>query len=181
MPYDMAKALKAWRVLAVMSAAVLTLAIATSAFAQAPPTPPHQFFGSSETGSAAQLDGADAPDGSVVAAWSDGVQVGDSATIENGTWLIQVDPSDASSVTFTIDGSSDPGSFDVTSGSLTEVSLNVTSGAAPSGNGAPSGLPDTGTGGLAGSGSGVPVLPLALVAAVAMALGGVAVTRRSLR
>ena len=175
----MAKALKAWRVLAVMSAAVLTLAIATSAFAQAPPTPPHQFFGSAETGSAAQVDGADAADGSVVTAWNGDVQVGDSATIDNGTWLIQVDPSDASSVNFAVDGVADAASYDVTSGSLTEVSLSVGAGA-PAPATPPTVLPDTGSGGLAGSGSSVPVLPLALVAAVVMALGGVAVTRRSL-
>ncbi len=175
----MAKALRAWRMLAVMGAAVLTLAIATSVFAQAPPTPPHQFFGSSETGSAAQVDGANAADGAVVTAWSDGAQVGDSATIDNGTWLIQVDPAAASSVSFQIDGAADSGSYDVTSGSLTEVTLSVGAGA-PAPAAPPAALPDTGSGGLAGSGSSVPVLPLALVAAVVMALGGVAVTRRSL-
>ncbi len=181
----MAKALKAWRMLAVASAAALALALVASAFAQAPPSPPHQFFGSSETGSGAQIDGADAADGAVVAAWNqDGEQVG-SDTITDGTWLIQVDSADASSVTFTVDGNADAQSFDVVSGSLTEAALNATSGAAPPAaddDGAPGALPSTGSGGLAGgSGSSLPLLPLALVAAVVMALGGVAVTRRSLR
>ena len=35
-----------WRLLAVMSATVFALAIAASAFAQGPPSPPrHQFYG----------------------------------------------------------------------------------------------------------------------------------------
>ncbi len=180
----MAKALKAWRMLAVASAAALALALVASAFAQAPPSPPHQFFGSSETGSGAQIDGADAADGAVVAAWNEnGDQVG-SDTITAGTWLIQVDAAEASTVTFTVDGNADSQSFDVVSGSLTEAALNASSEAAPPAvdDGAPDALPSTGSGGLAGgSGSSVPVLPLALVAAVVMALGGVAVTRRSLR
>ena len=88
----------------------------------------------------------------------------------------------AVSVTFTVDGNATTGSFDVESGQISAVALSVTSGAAPPSNGGtPGGLPNTGTGGLAGSGSSLPILPLALMAAVVLALGGVAVTRRSLR
>ena len=46
----MAKVLKMWRTLAVVSAAALTLALVANAFAQeAPPVPPHLFYGSAET------------------------------------------------------------------------------------------------------------------------------------
>ena len=60
--------------LTLLSAVAVALAIATSAVAQAPPSTPHQFFGSEPTGSGALLDGAPAPDGAVVTAWNqDGV------------------------------------------------------------------------------------------------------------
>ena len=87
----------------------------------------------------------------------------------------------AESVTFTVDGNATSGTFDVESGQIAAVALSVTSGAAPPSDGTPDSLPNTGTGGLAGSGSSLPILPLALMAAVVLALGGVAVTRRSLR
>ena len=172
-----------WRLLTVMSAAAFALAIAASAFANAPPSPPHQFFGSGDTGSGAHVDGALAADGATVTASNeDGVEVG-STTITDGTWLIQVDPADADSVTFTIDGSAQSESQDVVSGSLTELGMDL----AASGDAAatapatatPDGLPSTGTGGLANDGSGLPILPLALAVSLVLALGGVAVTRRS--
>ena len=43
----------------------------------------------------------------------------------------------------------------------------------------PSGLPNTGSGGLASTGSGFPLMPVALVVAALVALSGVAVTRRA--
>ncbi len=171
-----------WRVFAVMVAAAVSLAIVGTALAQgAPPVPPHKFFGSADTGSAAVLDGEEAADGAEVTAWNqDGDAVG-SSVITNGTWVIDVDTTMATSVSFTIGDSSASGSHDITSGSFDEVSLDLSSGAAPSDDGAPSGLPNTGSGGLAGNGSSVPVLPLALLAVAMLAISGVAVTRRSQR
>ena len=169
--------------MAVVSAAAVAVAMATSAFAQAPPAPPHQFFGSADTGSGAILDGAAAADGATVTAWNeDGEAVG-TAAIEAGTWLIQVDSAVASSVTFNIDGGSQSAAFPVTSGDLTEVALDLSStdgmdGMAPA---APGALPNTGSGGLAGGDSGLPLLPIALAVAAIVALGGVALTRRTVR
>ncbi len=111
-------------------------------------------------------------------AWNqDGDEVG-SAVVTDGTWLIQVDPADASSVTFTIDGSAPSDSTDVIAGSLTELGLDL---AAAGGGGTtppPDGLPATGTGGLAGDSS-LPVLPLVLAVSVVLGLSGVAVARRT--
>ena len=124
----MAKVLKMWRTLTVVSVAALTLALVANAFAQeAPPSPPHQFFGSQETGSAALLDSEIAADGATVTAWDQDGESAGSATIADSTWMIQVPPS-ASSVTFSIDGSSQSASESVSSGVLTEVALDLTSG-----------------------------------------------------
>ena len=187
------------RVLVGLSAAALALALAASAFAQAPPSPPHQFFGSTETGSGVTMDGADAPDGTtVVAVNADTNEIVGSDAIDGGTWLIQVDLGAASSVTFSVEGftSSAPQAVDESAG-LTEVALALTAvgaepppddmgDATPPADGMgdatpPTTLPNTGTGGLAGSGSGAPLLPLALIAAVVVALGGVTLTRRAQR
>jgi len=170
-----------WRLLTVMSAAAFALAIAASAFAQAPPSPPHQFFGSADTGSGAELDGEALPDGTVITAWNqDGDAVG-TATIgdtDTGVWTMQVSPDDADSVTFSVDGSDQSASFDVESGSFAEVGLALSSlVVAPPVDPTP-GLPATGSGGLVG-GSSLPVLPLALVASVIVALGGVMAVRRT--
>lgn len=174
----MARANKFWRTLTVLGAAVLALSLASAAFAQAPPSPPHQFFGSAADGSGATVDGEDAADGAVVVAWNEaGENVGES-TVDGGLWLIQVASEDASSVTFTVDGNATAGSFDVESGSLTSVTLVATSGGGGD-TSPPDSLPNTGTGGLADSGSGLPVLPLVLALTVVVALGGVAATRRS--
>ena len=111
------------RVLVGLSAAALALALAASAFAQAPPSPPHQFFGSTETGSGVTMDGADAPDGTtVVAVNADTNEIVGSDAIDGGTWLIQVDLGAASSVTFSVEGftSSAPQAVDESAG-LTEV------------------------------------------------------------
>lgn len=173
---------KAWRWTAVVSAAAVAVALATSAFAQAPPSPPHQFFGSADTGSGAILDGTAAADGSVVTAWNEAGEAVGTATVENGTWLLQVDPATATSVTFSIDGGSQSEAFPVTSGDLTEVALDLTSTAAPPAAPPPAALPATGSGGLADfDGSSLPILPIALAAAAIIALGGVALARRTIR
>ena len=178
---------KMWRMLTVVAAAAVSLAIIGTALAQsAPPVPPHKFYGSSDTGSAAVLDGAAAADGAVVTAWNEsGTSVGTS-TIAAGTWVIDVDASAASSVTFTIGGSAASASNAVTSGSFSEITLDLSTGgaaapAAPASDGgsAPAALPNTGTGGVAGSNGTTPVLPLALLVVAVLAVGGLAVTRRA--
>lgn len=123
-----------WRVLTPMSAlalvlalAALTVAIVASAFAQAPPSPPHKFWGSADVGSGAVLDGAPAPDGSVVTARSaDGVAVAQ-ATISQGSWSLDVRPDDADTVVFTINGSLPSAAVEVQSAGSTQVALNLDS------------------------------------------------------
>ena len=186
----MTKALRMWRTLALVSVAAMSLALVATAFAQTPPPLPHQFFGSAELGSAAQVDGADAADGSTVTAWNENGEAVGTDAIDAGNWGIQVNPDDAASVTFSIDGSNQSESFDVTDGSVTAVALALTSAAAPvddtdagdMGAGdmdAPTGLPSTGSGGLADGGGRGSALPLALVAVVATLLGGIALRRRT--
>ena len=204
----MARVKRFTRTLTVLGAAVLALSLATAAFAQAPPSPPHQFYGSAGDGTGATLDGVAAADGAVVIALDDaGVNVAE-GTVADGVWLGQVDPADAASVTFTVDGIAVDGSHDVVSGSLSAVTLAATSPvveeevveevveeeaaeeevveevveeeAADEEAEAPAALPNTGIGGLADGGSGLPVLPLVLALTVVLALGGVAATRRSL-
>ena len=178
-----------WRWLSVMTAAAFALAIAGSAFAQVP-LPPHQFFGSAASDSGAMLDGEAVADGTTITAWNqDGDMVG-SEEVADGTWLIQIDPADADSVVFTIGDSAPSPSTEVVSGSLTELGLDLVTADMGDGDGdmgmggdgdgdAPDGLPATGTGGLAGGDSGLPVLPLILLVSVVLALGGVAVVRRT--
>ena len=114
-------------VLTMLSAVAVALAIATSAVAQAPPSTPHQFFGSEPTGSGALLDGAPAPDGAVVTAWNeDGVAL-EAATIADGVWTLQIDPADASSVVFTINDSLPSASFEVRAAAFEEVGLDLSS------------------------------------------------------
>ena len=177
-----------WRVLTVVAAAAVSLAIIGTALASAPPVPPHKFYGSSDTGSAAVLDGAAAADGAVVTAWNEsGTSVGTS-TIAAGTWVIDVDASAASSVTFTIGGSAASASNTVTSGSFSEITLDLSTGgaaapAAPAASdgdaAAPAALPNTGTGGVTGSNGTMPLLPLTLLAVAVLTLSGLAVTRRA--
>ena len=113
------------RMLTVLGAAVLALSLAAAAFAQAPPSPPHQFYGSGDD-SGATLDGVAAADGAVVIALNEsGVNVAE-GTVAAGVWLVQVDPADATSVTFTLDGIAVDGSHDVVSGSLSAVTLAAT-------------------------------------------------------
>ena len=113
--------------LTMLSAAAVALAIATSAVAQAPPSTPHQFFGSEPTGSGALLDGAPAPDGAVVTAWNeDGVAL-EADTITDGVWTLQIEPADASSVVFTINDSLPSGPFQVRAAAFEEVGLDLSS------------------------------------------------------
>ena len=63
----------------------------------------------------------------MVTAWNqDGENVGESE-IADGVWVIAVKPEGNSTVTFTIDGSDPSGAYAVLSGSLTAVSLDLTS------------------------------------------------------
>ena len=150
---------------------VLGALLATGvANAQAPPSPPHTFFGQSPT-----LDGAAVSDGTVVTATdAAGVVVG-TGTVEAGNWLIQVDP-EIDSVSITIGSASGMGPFAVESGALTEVTLNLTSAATPppATTTPPDTLPNGGTGGLGDIGGGFALLPiLAALAIAAMAGFGV--------
>ena len=193
-------------VLTMLSAVAVALAIATSAVAQAPPSTPHQFFGSEPTGSGALLDGAPAPDGAVVTAWNeDGVAL-EAATIADGVWTLQIDPADASSVVFTINDSLPSASFEVRAAAFEEVGLDLSS---PSEEDAPADgaddatsddtaeddapaddtaddtadaeslrMPVTGSGGLAGGGSRLPVLSLIFAISALAGMGGVMAVRR---
>lgn len=112
---------------AIVLLAIILLAVSTfgvdSAAAQPPPLPPHQFFGDAESGSGARIDGLLAPDGTVVTAINEsGVTVG-STTIQSGLWLIQVDPADATSVTFLLDCLVASSPQSVQSGALTAIAL----------------------------------------------------------
>ena len=192
----MASIRKGWRMAVVAGAAALALALVTSAFAQAPPAPDHAFYGSAAAGSGATIDGEPAPDGTVVTATNqDGEAVG-SSTISGGVWMINVG-SDNASVTFAVNGIAAEGSHGVTSGEATAVTLAVTTAAEepeepeepvvepveppaePVAPETPAGLPNTGSGGLADTSGGFPLLPVALVISALVALGGVAVTRRA--
>ena len=160
--------------------------------AQAPPVPPHQFFGSVSTGSGATVNGTAVGDGTVITA-VDGVNVAvATGTISSGTWSIQVNPSDATSVSFRIGNSNLSQSFTVTSGALTEVTLNLTSGTQqqpppttpPPTTPPPTALPNGGSGGIAGlSGLAETSALLALVllgigVVAAVSVIGVRLTRR---
>ena len=134
----MMKTSSMWRWLAVVSAAAFALALAASAFAQVPQVP-HTFYGSGAT-----LDGQTS-DGTVTATNEDGEAVG-SASIDMGTWSIDVSPDDAMSVTFSIDGSDPSGSYNVEPGSATDVSLALTSPMDDTDDGDGDDMGDTGDG-----------------------------------
>lgn len=198
----MASIRKGWRLLAVASAAALALALVTSAFAQAPPPGPHIFYG--DAGSVS-LDGEAVASGTVTATNQDGEVVG-SSSISDAGWEILVQSTEASSVTFSVDGSNASEAYPVEQFGMDPVTLDLTS---PAGDGeegeegtepeepavgpeepeepvvepvkpeTPSGLPNTGSGGLASTGSGFPLMPVALAVAALVALSGVAVTRRA--
>ena len=86
------------RLLALVTVVVAGAMVYGVTGAQAPPTPPHQFFGSVNTGSAAILDGVQAPDGCVVSATNQSGDPAGDATITDGVCLIQVFAADAVSV-----------------------------------------------------------------------------------
>ena len=127
----MTRLVKAWRWLAVTGAAALALGLVAGALAQAPPSVPHQFFGSASTGSGALVDAEAAADGATVTAWNQDGDSAGTAVIADGTWAIQVSPDDADSVTFSIDGSSQSDAITVAQGALTEVALDLTTAPAP--------------------------------------------------
>ncbi len=192
---------KGWRLAVAIGAAALALTLMTSAFAQAPPLPPtdHVFFGMDVT-----IDGEAAADGAVVEALNqDGDSVG-SATITDGRWMIDVHPDNASSVSFTVNGIGSTDSYDVVEFGVGDngagIAISVTTPVVepvepvepvvpvvpvepvapvePEEPEAPAALPNTGSGGLADTGSGFPLLPVALAISALVALSGVAVTRR---
>ena len=121
---------------------------------QAPPSPPHTFFGHDP-----MVDGVQVPNGTIVTALSpQGTDVG-SAPVESGTFVVQVDAAVASSVQFLINGATTD-FFAVESGGLTELTVNITTGGTPPpppppppDTGGPNGLPNGGNGGLAQAGS----------------------------
>ncbi len=152
----------AWLLLGPLTALPLAGSAAT---AQAPPLPPHQFFGD-----AASVDGAAAPDGSVVAALNENsVEVG-STVITDGLWDMLVSADDAAEVRFRIGGSALSGAHAVVGGDLTEIALDLSSVQAPdpetendeppsseesddaAANEPPAVLPNGGSGGLAQTG-----------------------------
>ena len=215
----MASIRKGWRLAVAIGAAALALTLMTSAFAQAPPLPPtdHLFFGMDVT-----IDGESAADGAVVEASNqDGTAVG-SDTITDGSWMINVHPDNASSVSFTVNGIGPTASYDVVDYGVGDngagIAISVTTPVVepvvpeepvvpvepeepvvpvvpeepvvpvvpeepvvpvePEEPEAPAALPNTGSGGLADTGSGFPLLPVALAISALVALSGVAVTRR---
>ena len=111
-----------WRLLTVMSAAVFALAIAASAFAQAPPAIPHGFYG---VGGSAMLDGAPAADGAVGHRDQPGRRGRRFDRPRRRRLGHRRDPDDAESVTFSIDGSDPSDSYEVTQGGDNEVSLDL--------------------------------------------------------
>ena len=122
---------------------------------QAPPSPPHTFFGHDPI-----VDGVQVPNGTIVTALSsEGTSVG-SAPVESGTFVVQVDAAVASSVQFSINGATTD-FFAVESGGLTELTVNITTNGGgtppppppPPDTGGPNGLPNGGNGGLAQAGS----------------------------
>lgn len=180
-----------WR--GAVAALAATLALAWVASVGAQPVPPSHFYGSvGIDDSGARLDGALAPDGAVVRAWVDGVTVGRS-TIRDGTWGITLSV-EHTTVTFTIDGSSPSPAYAVAVGEIVVVALDLTSPASEAEDPvtapepdpepvpepaveAPVALPNTGSGGLADSSRGFPLLPAALAASALIALAGTALTR----
>lgn len=107
-----------------------TSEITLAAVVEAPPffspelgalVPPHLFFGSD-----AQFEGQPAADGETVLAINEtGLQVGRASVKSDGSWSIQVSPAQAKTVAFTIGQSTRSQDFDVSSGQLTDVSLDL--------------------------------------------------------
>ena len=103
-----------------------------------PPHPPHQFFGTVDTGSGATIDGELAPDGTIVRAINeDGEvvgrpgfggfpQIGDpEVAITDGTWAIRIRDHEFGAIRFTVDGLPARGVFIAQPEDLTEIHLEV--------------------------------------------------------
>ena len=123
---------------------------------QAPPSPPHTFFGHDPL-----VDGVQVPNGTIVTALSPEGTSLSSAPVESGTFVVQVDAAVTSSVQFLINGAT-TAFFAVESGGLTELTVDISTGTPPTGDpeppppvtgGDPNGLPNGGNGGLAQAGS----------------------------
>ena len=109
-------------------AAILTIFASLGVLLAQDETPPlHQFFESAAVGSEAILDGQLVPDGEIIRAFNEDGQLIGEAAIADGTWLIQVDPSDAQSVTFTVGNSFPSAPLTVVAGQLTELPLTLSS------------------------------------------------------
>jgi hypothetical protein len=94
--------------------------------AQSPPRPPHLYYGDGDAESAAQIDGAAAPEGTLIIA-RDAAQneVGRTAVTQTH-WLIQISEEDADTVSFEFLGCAGrTQSFPVESGGLTAVRLEA--------------------------------------------------------
>lgn len=129
---------KAWArrwiaVLAVLGAVGLVFSLSSdAALAQAPPAPPHTFFGGTLVGADAEIDGELVHNGAVVTAFNQDGEAVRASRICKGVWIIEVTPGDAETVVFNITaggGSSTlSGSFDVVPGGLNAVALDLDSG-----------------------------------------------------
>lgn len=109
------------RFLALVAALVLLMTIPLTASAQR--VPPHVFVGT------ATVDGAAAADGATVTAWVDGAEAG-TATVADGSYVLQVDQVDASfagkTVSFQIDGTDANETAAWAQGGADELALTVT-------------------------------------------------------
>ena len=120
-----------WRTVLALALLALAFGLVTAlkASAQAPPRPPHTFFGAeAERGSGARIDGELAPDGSVIQAFNEADDLVAEAVVgdrDTGVWVLDVNPDGATSVTFQLDGRDcglEP--LPVSSGNLDEVALD---------------------------------------------------------
>ena len=155
---------------------------ASQADAQAPPAVPHTFYGNSP-----MLDGAVVPDGTLIVAIGDSGEIVASDAVENGTFVFMIDSDDTATITITIGDAEAAGPFDIEAGSLTEVTLDLTSGTAapstppppattPPATTPPATLPTSGSGGLAGSGGGSGTA-LAIIVALVIGLSAIGAVR----
>jgi collagen type I/II/III/V/XI/XXIV/XXVII alpha len=118
------------RLLTLVMALMLLLAIPTSVFAQR--VPPHVFVGT------VTLDGAGAADGAAVTAWVDDAQVA-ATTVSGGEYNLLVDQGDASfagkTVSFKVSGANAAATATWTQGGGDELNLVATTGSADGGSG----------------------------------------------
>ena len=169
--------LRCFTVLASIVAVVALLAQTVGA--QAPPLPPHQFYGP-----APQVDSDPVADGTVVSVLDTAGMVLGSSSVSGGCWALQISASDAASVHFTVTGADPSANFAVVSGGLTEVTPTLDTLAAsppptvsPPAVPQPTELPNGGSGGLAGFPGGISLIALAFAGALTVA--GLAVLIRS--